>query len=95
MFADLDESIRQLLIQRGNLDTGEVDIAFDLPSREWAAGVSKPTINLYLYDIRECSELKEPVSAAVLAGSKATAVATAAAPRASAPSSPEAPIRTM
>ena len=60
MFADLDESIRQLLIQRGNLDSGEVDIAFDLPSREWAAGVSKPTVNLYLYDIRECYDLKNP-----------------------------------
>ena len=60
MFADLDESIRQLLIQRGNLDSGEVDIAFDLPSRDWAAGVSKPTLNLYLYDIRECYDLKNP-----------------------------------
>lgn len=58
MIADLDESIRQLLIQRGNLNSGDVDIAFDLPSREWAAGVSKPTVNLYLYDIRECHDLK-------------------------------------
>ncbi len=61
MIADLDESIRQLLIQRGNLNSGEVDIAFDLPSREWAAGVSKPTVNLYLYDIRESHDLKNPV----------------------------------
>ena len=60
MIADLDESIRQLLIQRGNLNSGEVDIAFDLPSREWAAGVSKPTVNLYLYDIRESHDLKNP-----------------------------------
>ena len=36
------------------------DIAFDLPSRDWAAGVSKPTLNLYLYDIRECHDLKNP-----------------------------------
>lgn len=48
MFADLDETIRQLLIQRGHLDSGEVDIAFDTPTRDWAAGIVKPTVNLYL-----------------------------------------------
>ncbi|MBI2930807.1 MAG: DUF4255 domain-containing protein [Planctomycetes bacterium] len=48
MFADVDESIRKLLVQRGHLDSGEVDISFDMPTRQWAAGVSKPTVNLYL-----------------------------------------------
>jgi hypothetical protein len=61
MFADLDESIRQLLVQRGGLDTAEVDIDFHTPTREWAAGVSKPTVNVYLYDIRENLELREPM----------------------------------
>ena len=74
MFADLDESIRQLLIQRGNLDTGEIDIAFDLPSREWAAGVSKPTLNLYLYDIRECHDLKNPTPWVTRPGPNNTAI---------------------
>ena len=74
MFADLDESIRQLLIQRGNLDSGEVDIAFDLPSREWAAGVSKPTVNLYLYDIRECNDLKNPAPWTTRPGPNNTAI---------------------
>ena len=60
MFADLDESLRQLLIQRGNLNSGEIDIAFEQPTRDWAAGISKPTVNLYLYDIRECKELANP-----------------------------------
>ncbi len=74
MFADLDESIRQLLIQRGNLDSGEVDISFDLPSREWAAGVSKPTVNLYLYDIRENKELKNPAPWTTRPGPNNTAI---------------------
>ena len=52
MFADIDESIRQLLIQMGNLNSGEIDIAFDMPTRDWAAGINKPTVNAYLYDIR-------------------------------------------
>jgi len=60
MFADLDESIRQLLVQRGHLNSGEIDISFDMPTREWAAGIAKPTVNLYLYDIRENTELRDP-----------------------------------
>ena len=74
MFADLDESIRQLLIQRGNLDSGEVDIAFDMPTREWAAGISKPTVNLYLYDVRENIELKNPAAWTVRRGPDNTAI---------------------
>jgi hypothetical protein len=74
MFADLDESIRQLLMHQGNLNSGEVDIAFDMPPREWAAGISKPTINLYLFDIRENTELKNPGAWTVRPGPNNTAI---------------------
>ena len=30
-----------------------VDIEFDAPSREWSGQLSKPTVNLFLYDLRE------------------------------------------
>jgi len=58
MITDLDETIKQLLIKKGELNTSEVDIAFDVPDREWSASVSKPTVNLYLYDIRENLSLR-------------------------------------
>ena len=60
MFAEIDDSIRQLLVQRGNLDSGEVDVDFQMPTRQWAAGISRPTVNIYLFDIRENTELKNP-----------------------------------
>ena len=74
MFAELDESLRQLLIQRGNLDSGEVDISFDMPTREWAGGISKPTVNLYLFDVRENKELKNPSAWTVRRGPNNTAI---------------------
>jgi hypothetical protein len=74
MFADLDETIKQLLIQRGGLDSGEIDISFDMPTREWAAGISKPTVNLYLFDIRENLELKNHVPWTVRRGPNNTAI---------------------
>jgi len=58
MITDLDETIKKILIEKGKLDTGEVDISFECPDREWSASISKPTVNLYLYDIRENHELR-------------------------------------
>jgi len=58
MISELDETIKQLLIKKGALDPAEVDIKFETPEREWSASISKPTINIYLYDIRENHELR-------------------------------------
>lgn len=53
MLADLDETLRQLLITEMPIKNGEIDISFDQPKREWSARISRPTINLFLYDVRE------------------------------------------
>ena len=81
MISDVDESLRRLLTERGNLNSGEVDISFDQPTREWAGGVSKPTVNLYLYDIRENTELRDPTPWKVRTGPNNTAVKSRPEPR--------------
>lgn len=58
MIQDVDDTLKELLVQRGGIDTTAIDIKFDMPSREWSAAVTKPTINLFLYDIRENHELR-------------------------------------
>ncbi len=58
MITDLDETIKQLLVKKGAIDPAEVDISFGTPDREWSASISKPTVNFYLYDIRENHELR-------------------------------------
>lgn len=58
MIQDLDDTIKELLIQKVPVDTATVDISFEMPSKEWAAGVTKPTINIFLYDVRENHELR-------------------------------------
>lgn len=59
MINDLDETLKQLLVKRAGLDPSEVDISFDIPTREWSTPVTRPTINLYLFDIRENRQLRE------------------------------------
>lgn len=58
MISDLDESIKQLLIKKGAFDPAEVEISFEAPDREWTSSLSKPAINVYLYDIRENHQLR-------------------------------------
>lgn len=58
MISDLDETIKKILVEKGKLDPAEVDISFETPKREWSSSISKPTVNLYLYDIRENHELR-------------------------------------
>lgn len=59
MIDDLDEVLRQLLIREIPIKNNEVDIAFDQPKREWAARLSRPTINLFLYDMNENKQLRQ------------------------------------
>ena len=61
MIDDLDETLRQLLIQKAGLNPTEVDISFEIPTRDWATSSSatRPTVNLYLYDMRENLKLRE------------------------------------
>ncbi|HET8522978.1 MAG TPA: Pvc16 family protein [Thermomicrobiales bacterium] len=58
MLDALDETIKAVLREIGGMDPAEIDIAFEAPDREWASRVSKPTVNCYLYDIRENLELR-------------------------------------
>lgn len=59
MLADLDETVRQLLkreLDRHGFDG--VDLAFEAPNKEWSASLSMPTVNLFLYDLREAKDFK-------------------------------------
>jgi hypothetical protein len=59
MLADLDETLRGLLRAELEVHGFEgVDVAFDAPAREWSGQLSKPTVNVFLYDLREAESLR-------------------------------------
>lgn len=58
MFDALDETLKKLLIQEIPVKKNEIDIVFDQPNSEWSARVSKPTLNVYLYEISENRSLR-------------------------------------
>jgi hypothetical protein len=49
---EVDEALRTL-VKRDALNGADVEVAFDAPTKEWAARRNAPTLDLYLYDIRE------------------------------------------
>ena len=59
MLADLDESLRRLLKRElGKHGFDGVEIVFDAPDKEWSASLSSPTVNLFLYDLREAVDYR-------------------------------------
>lgn len=60
MLKNLNETLRQLLLQTVGPQLANLKISFDIPNRDWSARVGDdPMVNLYLYDIRENLELRE------------------------------------
>lgn len=58
MLQDLNETLKDLVIERGKLKSDEIDITFDRPTSEWAATLGQFTINFFGYDLRENVKLR-------------------------------------
>jgi Pvc16 N-terminal domain len=49
---EVDEAVRALVRAEAVTDA-EIEVVFDAPTKDWASRRSAPTVNLFLYDIRE------------------------------------------
>ncbi|MDP9950779.1 hypothetical protein J2S51_003533 [Streptomyces sp. DSM 41269] len=58
MIHEVDDVLRSL-IRAEVLEGRQIAVVFDAPTREWAAKVNAPMVNLYLYDIREDMRRRE------------------------------------
>jgi hypothetical protein len=58
MIHALDDTLKELLVRKVPLDLSLVDIVFDMPTKDWAVGIQKPTVNVFLYDLRENLDLR-------------------------------------
>jgi hypothetical protein len=58
MIHDLDKTLQKILYEKGRLNRNEIDIAFDQPTGQWSATLSRPTINCWMFDMRENARLR-------------------------------------
>lgn len=52
MISEVDQAL-EALVRREALNGSRVDVLFDAPTRDWVARRNAPTLDIYLYDIRE------------------------------------------
>lgn len=55
----LDASLEEYLRTAVPLDAADVDVSFEAPDDDWGAGITKPTVNLYLWDVRRNDESRQ------------------------------------
>jgi hypothetical protein len=58
MIPEVDDALGELLRSRA-MPGKQVEMSFEAPTRDWAAGRNVPTVNAYLYDIREDTPRRE------------------------------------
>jgi hypothetical protein len=59
MLTNTSHALQQLLWSSGQIDSEEVDIRFEAPTKDWVASLTRPTINLFLFDVQENTEKRE------------------------------------
>lgn len=52
MIEEVDAALR-LLVEQEAAESADVQVVFDAPTKDWASRRTAPTIDMYLYDIRE------------------------------------------
>jgi hypothetical protein len=52
MLEMIDESLERFLRTSLLLGATDVDVSLEAPDREWSAKLTRPTVNLFLWDIR-------------------------------------------
>lgn len=54
----LHEVLARLVYERGGISPNEVDVRFDPPRREWVGALTRPTLDFFLFDVRENTDLR-------------------------------------
>ena len=58
MISDVQDALKALLYRDANLPADAVDIRFATPTAAWVSGLTRPTVNFFLHDIRENTGLR-------------------------------------
>jgi len=58
MIGEIDDAIRALVKASDGI-AADIDVALDAPTKDWAARRNAPTVDVFLYDIREDTKRRE------------------------------------
>ncbi len=58
MLGELHGTFQRLIHERGLILPADVDVRFDAPRREWVASLTRPTLDFFLFDLKENTDLR-------------------------------------
>ena len=58
MLPDIHDALQRLVHQEGQIAPSEVDVRFEMPTKEWVGRLTRPTIVFFLFDLAENVELR-------------------------------------
>jgi hypothetical protein len=58
MIQDIDKTLEKLIYERGRMNRNDIDISFEQPNGDWSARISRPTLNIWCFDIQENLKLR-------------------------------------
>lgn len=64
----IDEGLEAFFRATVPLGATDVDVAFEAPDREWSAKLTRPTVNLFLWDIRRSTKSRSGMQTTELGG---------------------------
>ena len=59
MLPELHQVLTDLILHNGRVNSSEIDVTFEVPSKEWADKLVRPTINLYPFELTENVDLRQ------------------------------------
>src|SRR5919202_6140639 len=60
MLPELHQVIQDLIYREGRIDRSDVDVAFEVPTKDFIDKLVRPTIDLYLVELQENTDLRQP-----------------------------------
>lgn len=58
MIADVQQALRDLIYTEAQLPRDAIDVRFAAPTSAWVSGLTRPTLNFFLHDLRENTALR-------------------------------------
>jgi hypothetical protein len=55
---EVDETLRNI-VKRDVINGSDIEVVFDAPTKDWASRRNTPTVDIYLYDIREDTKRRQ------------------------------------
>jgi hypothetical protein len=71
MLSAIHTAVQTLLRDRGLIDALDVDVSFEVPQDEWVRSLTRPTVDLFLFEVQENTEKRDSSPQTTVNGGRA------------------------